>query len=282
MSAQLDDQQHRDQSMCETMTSLALAAGVEIMRFFGPSCARSTKDDGSPVTVADQAAEAVIVRGLKQSFPDIAIVAEEQMADGIAHGELGREFFLVDPLDGTREFIAGRDEFTVNIALIRDCEPVIGVVYVPVKRQLFTGIRGDAKECTLDENMNVTTTQNLQVRAMPGAPTIVASRSHRTADTDAFIGKFEGAQILSVGSSLKFCMVARGSADLYPCFGRTMEWDTAAGQAVLAAAGGRMRRADGSPFVYGKTVSDDAPFANPWFIADSGDRAFLHASGTPS
>ncbi len=220
-----------------------------------------TKSDNSPVTEADEAADQLIFAGLSKAFPDIAIVTEEQSD---SHLVVADRFFIVDPLDGTKEFVHRRGDFTVNIALVENGVPVLGVVFAPAKGRLFyTDKNGQSVE-----EMQDGTLQPIRV-ATPDldALTVVASKSHRDAATDEYIAKYNVADFRSAGSSLKFCLVATGEADLYPRLGRTMEWDTAAGHAVLLGAGGQVVRFDNhQPLTYGKTI-----YENPFFIA--------HASG---
>jgi 3'(2'), 5'-bisphosphate nucleotidase len=189
-------------------------------------------------------------------------VAEEEAAAGLLPETISDAFFLVDPLDGTREFVKRHQDFTVNIALIRDRVPVAGVVYAPASGRLYLGMPGGATAAMVDAGGGVGDRRRIHVRQ--GAPplTIVASRSHIDEETQRYMRRFEAAEIVSVGSSLKFCMVAEGEADLYPRFGRTMEWDTAAGDAVLRAAGGATIALDGAPLTYGKPG-----FANGAFIS---------------
>lgn len=260
-----------DRAMLEVFERLALSAGRRIMEIFHAGCAVDRKDDASPVTEADRAAEGIILEGLRSTFPFVPCVAEEEAAAGILPGDLGEAFFLIDPLDGTKEFVKRSGDFTVNIALVRDGMPAIGVVYAPSSRRFFSGLPGRAELVELDANDDVAVRRTISVRAGHAPLTIVASRSHRTPETDDFIGKIDAGEIVSVGSSLKFCLVANGEADLYPRFGRTMEWDTAAGDAVLRAAGGLTTTLDGKPLGYGKrNQADDADFANPFFIARGG------------
>jgi 3'(2'), 5'-bisphosphate nucleotidase len=243
----------------DVLCDLALAAGREIMRVYAGDFAVHAKADASPVTEADRAADAVIVDGLGRLVPDIPIVTEERAASH-ALADPGAPFFLVDPLDGTREFIGRNGEFTVNIALIVDRHPRLGVVYAPACDRLF--------HTTSDRSAVETDAARSRIRPLGvgaadnGALRVVASKSHRDPATDAYIGRYKVAQIHSAGSSLKFCLVAAGEADLYPRLGRTMEWDTAAGHAVLAAAGGRVDRFGAGPLDYGKPG-----FENPHFIA---------------
>jgi len=260
----------RDDDILSVIERLALAAGAEIMQVFHAGVSVDRKADDSPVTEADRRAEAVILAGLRKAFPNVPCVAEEEVSAGKIPQELGDEFFLVDPLDGTKEFIARRPDFTVNIALIRNGEPAIGVVYAPAQGALYSGRPGLATTAVVSDDHVAGERKPIAVRVNDGSKTIVASRSHRTPETDDFIARYPGAEIVSVGSSLKFCLLASGQADLYPRFGRTMEWDTAAGDAVLRAAGGSTRLVDGGPFTYGKRdQGHDADFANPWFIAEA-------------
>lgn len=257
-----------DRAILSVIENLALKAGREVMRVFNAGCTVEHKQDSSPVTEADRAAEAVILAGLRKAFPDIPCVAEEEMAEGICPARLGEAFFLVDPLDGTKEFVNRRTDFTVNIALVRNGVPEIGVVYAPCSRRFFGGRPGHAELLELDDDGTVVHRRHIVAREGFEPLTIVASRSHRTEETDAFIRGVHAAEIVSVGSSLKFCLLAAGEADLYPRFGRTMEWDTAAGDAVLRAAGGSTTTLDGAPLLYGKrNQAHDADFANPSFIS---------------
>jgi len=234
-------------------------AGAAIMKVYESGFTVDLKSDNSPVTEADTAAEAIILRALHALTPDIPVVAEEQVA---AHGlpeETGDRFWLVDPLDGTREFLTHNDEFTVNIALVENRRPVLGVVHTPAKHLTFTG--GIGLGATRNENG---TAASIAIRRPPAAGlTVVASRRHGSAaELDRFLQGRAVAERVNCGSSLKFCLVASGEADLYPRFGPTMEWDTAAGHAVLAAAGGRVTTEDGAELLYHKPG-----FRNPNFIA---------------
>lgn len=260
-----------DQAILELFEELALEAGRHIMNIFNAGVAFETKADASPVTEADRAAERVILEGLREALADVPCVAEEEIAAGHVPAHCGDAFLLIDPLDGTKEFIKRGSDFTVNIALVRNGIPEVGVVYAPAQGVLYAGRPGAASEAQISADFKIAGRRAIAVSSPAQPLRIVASRSHRTPETDEFLAKYEGAEIVSVGSSLKFCLVASGKADLYPRFGRTMEWDTAAGDAVLRAAGGRTRLVDGGPLLYGKRgQADDADFANPWFIADSG------------
>lgn len=246
------------------MRALALEAGEKIMEIYrGDDLGVRTKSDDSPVTLADEAADAVIASGLARAFPDAAIVTEE-MAE--SHAIEADSFFIVDPLDGTKEFVRRGGDFTVNIAYVEAGRPVLGVVYAPAQSRLFyTPARGAAVEETgaLSAAAPGPATPIRVSGAGADALSVVASKSHRDAATDAYIGLYDVADFKSAGSSLKFCLVATGEADLYPRLGRTMEWDTAAGDAILRAAGGVMVRFDDhAEFRYGKPG-----FENPFFIA---------------
>jgi 3'(2'), 5'-bisphosphate nucleotidase len=246
---------------------LAQMAAREIMTIYASDFAVQAKADLSPVTEADAIAEKVILKGLKQLWPDVPVLAEEAASGGEVP-ELGNRFFLVDPLDGTKEFLSRNGEFTVNIALIENGRPVLGVVYAPATEQMFWGEHakgaGFAKLKSGDSLADVKWTA-IHVRPTPAEGlTVVASRSHMDANTTAHLETCKVKSLTSAGSSLKFCLVAMGEADLYPRFGRTMEWDTAAGQAVLEAAGGKVCNVDGSPLMYGKL---ERGFDNPAFIA---------------
>jgi 3'(2'), 5'-bisphosphate nucleotidase len=241
------------------LARIAAEAGAVVMRHYESGCEASAKADNSPVTAADHEAEALILARLAELFPGVPVVAEEMMAAGKTV-EAGSHFFLVDPLDGTREFLSRNGEFTVNIAEVKDGVPVAGVVYAPAINRLFVGALGEgAFEMTGDLNA----VRAIAVRPAPADGLVaVGSRSHNDAKTAEYLKQFAVKDFVSAGSSLKFCLVAAGEADLYARAGRTMEWDTAAGQAALLAAGGSMTLWDGAPFIYGKPG-----FENPGFVA---------------
>lgn len=248
------------QTMLEALIAVAQDAGAVVMRHYRDGAAARKKADKSPVTDADHDAEALILAALKRIAPGIAIIAEEEAAAGRLP-PIGEKFFLVDPLDGTREFLDRNGEFTVNIALIENGAPVMGVVLAPAQDRLFAGVVGtNAFEISNGQR------RAIAARAAPKEGMVaVASRSHPDHKTDEILSMYNVARIVSAGSSLKFCLIAAGEADIYPRHGRTMEWDTAAGHAVLCAAGGRVTLLDGrTPLTYGKTA--DA-FANPHFVA---------------
>lgn len=259
--------------MLALLERLALRAGAEIMAVRARHFDIVQKLDGSPVTEADQRAENVILAGLKEHYPDIPVVAEEMLAAGHVPGDLGGRFFLVDALDGTKEFCAGREEFTVNIALVARSVPVAGVIYCPCARTLFAGSHdgageGEAHARTVSDSGEIGSARPLHVRTHVTPPTIIATRSHMTPQTRTYLDSIPDADLRSIGSSLKFCEVAAGKADIYPRFGTTMEWDTAAGDAILRAAGGRTDTEDGQPLAYGKRGQNGmADFQNPYFIS---------------
>jgi len=257
-----------DEAVVAALEVIALGAGRLVMEVFNTDHRVRSKVDQSPVTEADHAAEHHILTALRQAFPHIPCVAEEEVAAGIVPGYRGVVFFLVDPLDGTKEFINRHTDFTVNIGLVRDGVPVAGVVYAPCTRRFYAGRPGHAEAIEVDPNHEIVGRRHIHAREGLVPYTIVASRSHGTPETDAFIRKISAAEIVSVGSSLKFCLIAAGEADVYPRFGTTMEWDTAAGDAVLRAAGGLTVDAQGQPLTYGKRgVEGRADFTNPSFIA---------------
>ena len=239
-------------AVARELARIALMAGPAVMEEYARICVAREKADGSPVTAADERAEAVIVAELRALAPDIAIVAEEATAAG-ADLVAPPRFFLVDPLDGTREFLARNGEFTINIGLIEDGAPVAGAVYAPALGRIWFG--GGAKALAADVAPGARLPEDcepLSVRPAPPALTALASRSHGDPQTEAFLTRLGVATRISAGSSLKFCRIAEGLADVYPRFAPTMEWDTAAGDAVLRAAGGGVSGLDGHPLLYGK------------------------------
>ena len=259
-------------TITESLKRIALAAGKEIMTVYAGEIAVEMKDDKSPVTEADARGEAIIISELQTLAPDIPIIAEESASAGNLP-ETGSIFFLVDPLDGTKEFINRNGEFTVNIALIVDGVPEAGVVYAPALSRMFYAVgRGQAFECQISPDTDArdlvdATTKSLKVRQPDkDGLIVVASRSHRSPETEEYLKDFNVKDFVAAGSSLKFCLLAAGEADLYPRHGRTMEWDTGAGHAVLRGAGGTVTGLDGSPFLYGKR---NEGFANPFFVAEA-------------
>lgn len=249
------------------LNPIMLAAGAEIMRIYVTDFAVVTKGDASPVTEADQKAEAIILSGLKHIAPGIPVIAEEEAAAGRFPTTAGT-FFLVDPLDGTKEFISKNGEFTVNIALIEDGKPVLGAVYAPALGKIWWGSVGKGAFMAEVKEGVVGEARAISVRQPQGGLIAVGSRSHGGAETQAYLEAFTVADFVAAGSSLKFCLIAEGRADIYPRMGRTMEWDTAAGDAILRAAGGRVETLDGQPLRYGKRFQDnDGDYANPHFVA---------------
>lgn len=250
-----------DAQLLDLAAHLARRAGAAILAVRARGFETLRKADASPVTEADHAAEAIIVQGLRAAAPGIPVIAEEEHAAGDRH-EPGREYWLVDPLDGTREFAALRDEFTVNIGLVRDGQPVLGVVGVPAYSELFGGIVGDAPGRSRAWKRTTVGEQSIRARVPPEAGLDVLASRHYAADTrlGAFLQGRRVASVTHIGSALKIVRVAEGAADLYPRFGRTMEWDTAAPQAVLEAADGHIRDMDGTRLLYGKPGWENPPF----------------------
>ena len=291
-------------ALCE----IALRAGHEILAVYASDFTVRGKADASPVTEADTRAERVILEGLGECAPGVPVVAEESVAAGNVPDVGGGPFFLVDPLDGTREFIGRNGEFTVNVALIEDGVPTVGVVHLPALDETFwtagdsvawrtrgggsagrtdqrprrpasspgagragsagaatgsNGAEGDAGVAVPAGAGTTGAAERIACRTPgDGGLVVIASRSHRDPETDRYLERFEIAEIVSAGSSLKFCRIAEGAADLYPRLGRTMEWDVAAGHAIVNAAGGSVETIDGGRLVYGKPGFD-----NPRFVA---------------
>lgn len=264
------------EAIAELFERLAIKAGQAILQIRSEGVEVLRKGDDSPVTEADRAGEEIILHGLAEHLGEIPVIAEEAMAAGRQPDISGERFILVDPLDGTREFIKGNGDFTVNIALVEGRIPVVGAVLAPAQGRMWCGTRSAASAYDVEMATGTRSARQAIRCKTPSDPLrIVASASHRTAETEAFIAQFAGAETVSVGSSLKFCLLAEGKADLYPRFGRTMEWDTAAGDAVLRAAGGMTVTPDGHEFRYGKTAqAGDCDFANGWFIC-AGDGKLL-------
>ncbi|HZP98234.1 MAG TPA: 3'(2'),5'-bisphosphate nucleotidase CysQ [Reyranella sp.] len=248
----------------DACTRFARDAAREIMRIYAGDLGVRDKADNSPVTDADHAAEKIIVAGLRQLTPGLAVVAEEEMAAGHVPKLDGGPFWLVDPLDGTKEFIKRNGEFTVNIALIKDGRPALGIVLAPATDTLWRG----AAAIGADKSTKGSAFSAIATRSPPAnGLTACASRSHAVySDLDIWFrsNNLTVAERVQAGSSLKFCLIAEGKADIYPRFGPTNEWDTAAGQGVLEAAGGEVVTTDGRPLLYGKDT-----FRNPHFIARS-------------
>ncbi|HET7085815.1 MAG TPA: 3'(2'),5'-bisphosphate nucleotidase CysQ [Rhizomicrobium sp.] len=239
----------------KTLVRIAQAAGVVVMRHYEAGCDARVKADRSPVTDADEEAEKLILAELGAAFPGVPVVAEEEAAAGRV-SEVGSRFFLVDPVDGTKEFVKRGGEFTVNIGEIENGRPVSGVVLAPAIGRLFVGAAGEGAF-----ELAGNTIRDIACRK-PDSDGLVAvsSRSHPDAKTDELLKSLPIKGHTNAGSSLKFCLVAAGEADIYPRAGQTMEWDTAAGHAVLKAAGGTVTNWDGTPFGYGKPGFRNGPF----------------------
>lgn len=256
----------------EALAALALEAGAVVMCHFG-QCDTEWKADGSPVTIADREAEALIVARLSAILP-LPVISEEAAADGLIPDISGR-FVLVDALDGTKEFVARTDQFTVNIGIVEASQPIAGIVYAPALETLWLAANGRAETMSIVPGAPLSAARNrrsIRVRRAPESGLLaVASLRHSSAETDAFLARLPPHQRLAAGSSVKFCRLAEGAADVYPRFTPTMEWDTAAGDAILRAAGGAVLAPDGTAFVYGKRAAN---FANGGFVA-AGDAAWL-------
>ena len=257
--------------MLRIFEEAALSAGRAILEVMAAGASITLKPDRTPVTEADERAEAIILAHLAEKLPEIPVVAEEAVAAGRVPETGGSPFILVDPLDGTREFIAGRPEFTVNIALIRDGAPVLGIVYAPAMDVAYVGSDQGAERLTVTAKAGIIARRAITVRPAHKPPLAVASRSHGSPETEQYLKDHGITDCCSIGSSLKFCLLAEGAADVYPRFSRTMEWDTAAGDAVLRAAGGATLCLDGRPLTYGKRGQpEDVDFANPFFVSHGG------------
>lgn len=249
-------------ALAELFGQIAVHAGAIILSYHAQLDEARRKADGSPVTDADEASERYILAALQEKLPNIPVIAEEEQAAGIDRA-VDERFILVDPLDGTREFIKGRAEFAVNIGLIEKGVPIAGAIYAPLLSKLWLG-GSSAFVLTIDAGVPLTAAFDrklITTRELPaGALTVVASRSHPDRKTGEFIDRLPVGEHISAGSSLKFCLVAEGRADIYPRFGPTMEWDVAAGHAIIAAAGGVVLDGEGRPFRYGKHKFESGPF----------------------
>ncbi len=248
-------------SLLAALLTIAQEAAAATLRFYEGETETRYKADRSPVTAADEAAEAIILEGLARLLPELPVIAEEEVAAGRIPDIGAGPFWLVDPLDGTKEFLSKNGEFTVNIGLVEEGRPVLGVVRAPALEVSWYAAEGHGafrRDRGGERPIAVR-------RADPARLVAVASRSHRDAETDAWLRRHGIAETVAAGSSLKFCVIAEGGADVYPRFGPTMEWDTAAGHAVLAAAGGKVVTLEGAPLSYGKPS-----FRNPGFVAYGG------------
>lgn len=244
--------------LIEPIVALATEAGQAILEVYATDFDVQEKSDESPLTQADLASHNCIVAGLKQLTPDIPIISEEDGLPGFEERRKWQRYWLIDPLDGTKEFVNRNGEFTVNIALIDSHRPVFGVVYVPVQDKTYLGCEGHGAE--LRESGSVTPIRVADASSTPVR--IVGSRSHRGSSLDAFLERLGETDMLPMGSSLKFCVIAEGRADIYPRLGPTSEWDTAAAQAVVEQAGGKVLELDGKPLSY--NAKED--ILNPWFV----------------
>jgi 3'(2'), 5'-bisphosphate nucleotidase len=249
--------------LLDQLTAIVARAGSEVMALRGPSLSARAKPDASPVTAADEASQQVLLDGLARLMPGVAVISEESAPASLAQAST---FVLIDPVDGTRELLANRDEFTVNLAVITDGTPVLGVVGAPALQLVWRGLseRG-AERLRLSNDLKSGRSEPIRTRKWPVAPALaMVSRSHLDPATQAFLAGMPNVEQIGCGSALKFCRVAEGSADIYPRLAPTHEWDVAAGDAVLRAAGGTIRTPDGKPLVYGRA---DADFLIPAFIA---------------
>lgn len=253
-----------DQALIDRLVNVARQAGDITLKYYQSDIEIQTKDNNSPVTVADQEAEECILKHLRQIDPDIPVVAEEsfERGDYPNHEEI-TDFWLVDALDGTKSFLNHKDDYTVNIAFVKDKKPLFGLVYAPAKDEMFYGLVDQGKAF---RSLGGAAFERIQVRETPkDGLTIVASRHHATPEkVQEFLGNdYVVKEVLTLGSAFKFCAVACGIADMYPRLAPTCEWDTGAGDAVLRAAGGMVATLDNKPFTYAKRKD----FLNPSFIA---------------
>jgi 3'(2'), 5'-bisphosphate nucleotidase len=251
------------------LAQLASEAGACIGRFAAEGLNTRAKSDRSPVTAADEAVEAILRAGLARLMPGVPLIAEEAASRGEAETS-GVFFFLVDPIDGTREFIAGRSEYTINVALVAGQAPVLGLIYAPALHELYLAAEGQASRSVLEPGMPFDAGKAVPIRARPRPAQLVAavSRSHPDSKSDAYLASLPVERRLTLGSSLKFALVAEGKADVYVRFGTVMEWDVAAGHALLTAAGGRVIATDGNDLAYGRR---DRGFRVDGFIAWGAD-----------
>ncbi|MDB5651138.1 MAG: 3(2),5-bisphosphate nucleotidase [Hyphomicrobiales bacterium] len=254
-------------ALAEAFSRVAVEAGAIVMEVYGQDFAVRSKADRSPVCDADERSEALIVARLVAAFPELPVVAEESVARGLVP-DLGPDLILVDPLDGTREFAKRNGEFTINIALVHEGSPTCAVVYAPARGRLWVAQSGGAFVCNVAPGATVPPVSDMtpiHVRPLAGRdPLAVVSRSHRNEETEELMQQLGIREMREAGSALKFCLIAEGEADVYPRIGRTMEWDIAAGDAVLRAAGGTVTTLDGAALVYGRR---DRAFECPDFVA---------------
>lgn len=244
-----------EKNLIESICCIAQEAGAAILEIYQTDIEVQRKEDNSPVTAADLAANAIIVKALAKLAPEIPIVTEEEKEHSLPEGTT--MFWLVDPLDGTKSFIRREGEFTVNIGLIENGTPSMGIIYVPVKEELYVGVVGEGAWRQIGDGPR----EAIATREVPevGMDAVV-SLSHLDPKTQGYLEDYTINSRVQAASSLKFCRVAEGVADIYPRFGPTMEWDTAAGHAIVLAAGGRVEQPDGSPFTYGADDFYNGPF----------------------
>jgi 3'(2'), 5'-bisphosphate nucleotidase len=254
--------------LVEPVVAIAADAGDEILKVYATNFDVQAKQDESPLTQADLASHRRIVAGLSDLTPDIPIISEEEGLPSFSERAQWRRYWLIDPLDGTKEFVNRNGEFTVNIALIDDHRPVLGIVHVPVMQQTYVGCEGMGAHMRHNGG-----SQDIRVAAASSRPVrVVGSRSHRGASLDGFLARLGDADMVPMGSSLKFCVVAEGKADIYPRLGPTSEWDTAAAQAVVEQAGGQVLELDGNPLSYNKKEAILNPY---FFVIGPTDRDWL-------
>lgn len=252
------------ETLVDPILETMLKAGDVVMEVYNSDFEVYGKADQSPVTEADRRGEEVITAALTSLAPEIPVVGEEAKSEGKCPDISGGIFWLVDPLDGTKEFIKKGNDFTVNIGLIENGTPVMGFVYAPATGTMYWGIKGTSAWAADVKDGTLTNKREIKCRAAdPEKLVIVASKSHRSPELEAYLEHFPGAENVSIGSSLKLCLLATGEADLYPRLGPTCEWDTAAAHAVLLAAGGHVEVAGGEPLGYAKDLTT---FLNPWFL----------------
>ncbi len=256
-------------SLIDPVVALAIDAGRKILEVYSSDFEVQSKDDESPLTQADLASHYCIVAGLEALTPGLPIISEEAGLPDFEERRQWERYWLIDPLDGTREFVNRNGEFTVNIALIDKKKPVFGVVYVPIQGKTYIGCEGFGAE-RRDSDGSV---RSIHVAATSSNPVrVVGSRSHRGASLDSYLDRLGDYDMIPMGSSLKFCVIAEGGADLYPRLGLTSEWDTAAAQAVIEQAGGRVVTLDGKAMKY----NDKSDILNPhFFVIGASDRDWL-------
>lgn len=254
------------------LVDLAVTAGDAILRVYASDFDVQSKPDDSPLTRADLASHRTLVEGLRELTPALPVISEEASLPPFAERRDWPAYWLLDPLDGTREFVKRNGEFTVNVALIRGHRPVLGVVHAPVPGITYTGCEGVGATRRYGRP-GQETVEPIRVKARIGdPPRVIGSRSHRSPAFAGFLERVGDAELISMGSSLKFCLIAEGRADVYPRLGPTAEWDTGAAQAVVEQAGGSVRRLDGKPLAY----NEKADIRNPHFVVcGSGERNWL-------